>query len=127
MAVDNAYTTAEDTPLVVAAPGVLGNDTDPDGDSLTVTGNTDPTNGTVTVNPNGSLTYTPDPNYNGLDSFTYDISDGNGGTDTATITITVNPVQDPPVRSRQRLHHRRRHPPRGSRTRRAGQRHRPRR
>src|SRR6056297_2256103 len=95
-AVDDTYTTDEDTALTVAAPGVLGNDSDPDGDTLTATLNTGPSNGTVVQNADGSFTYTPDPDYNGPDSFTYDISDGNGGTDTATVNITVNLVNDDP-------------------------------
>lgn len=98
-AVDDATSTNEDTPV---SGNVLdgsdgGLDTDPDSDPLTVTGNTDPSNGSVTVNPDGSYTYTPDTDFSGTDSFTYDISDGNGGTDTATVTITVNDVNDPPI------------------------------
>ena len=95
-AIDDRYTTAEDTPLVVIPNGVLGNDTDPDGDPLTVTSYTQPTNGTVSVNPDGSFTYTPNANYNGADQYTYTISDGNGGTDTATVFIGVTPVNDAP-------------------------------
>jgi LPXTG-motif cell wall-anchored protein len=86
---DDTDTTLQDTPLVVPAPGVLTNDTDPEGDPLTVTSNTDPTNGSVTVNADGSYTYTPNPAYAGPDQFTYTITDGNGGTDTATVTILV--------------------------------------
>ena len=96
-AVDNSYTTAEDTALTIAAPGVLGNDTDVDGDTLTVTTNTAPANGAVLVNADGSLTYTPDVDFNGTDTFTYTISDGNGGSDTATVTITVDAVNDAPT------------------------------
>ena len=55
MAVDDAYTTAEDTPLTVAAPGVLANDTDVDGDALTAVLVTGPANGTLTLNADGSL------------------------------------------------------------------------
>ncbi len=95
-AVNDSYSTAEDTSLTVPAPGVLNNDTDVDGDSLTVTSNTQPANGSVTQNPDGSFTYTPDPDFNGTDSYTYTISDSNGGTDTATVTITVSPVNDAP-------------------------------
>jgi len=51
------------------------------------------------VNPDGSFTYTPDANYNGTDSFTYEVSDGNGGTDMATVNITVTPVNDAPTLS----------------------------
>ena len=76
-AADDAYTTAEDTALTVAAPGVLGNDTDPDGNTAdrraVVAG---PSHGTLTLNANGSFTYTPAANYNGTDSFTYRASDG---------------------------------------------------
>jgi hypothetical protein len=93
---DDQYSTDEDVPLVIAPTGVLANDTDPDGDTLTVTSFTQPTNGTVTVNADGSFTYTPNANYNGADTFTYTMSDGNGGTDTATVFIGVNPVNDAP-------------------------------
>ncbi|MCA0422558.1 MAG: tandem-95 repeat protein [Proteobacteria bacterium] len=76
---------------------VATNDTDPNGDTLTYTLGTGPTNGTVTLNTNGSFTYTPTPGYSGTDSFTYSISDGNGGTDTATVTLTVpGPTNNPP-------------------------------
>ena len=100
-AVNNTYTTNEDVTLSIAAPGVLGNDTDPDGDTLTVTSNTQPANGSATVNANGSFTYNPDSNFNGTNTFSYTISDGNGGTDTATVTITVNNLNDPPTANPQ--------------------------
>ena len=74
---------------------LLANDSDPDGDDLTVIGNTDPANGTVTVNPDGTFTYTPNTGFAGTDQFTYTISDGNGGTDTATVTLTVAPNTAP--------------------------------
>jgi VCBS repeat-containing protein len=92
LAVDDAYETDEDTQLIVDAPGVLGNDSDPDGDSLTVIAYDDTSNegGTVMVNPDGSFTYTPKSGFCGIDTFTYTISDGNSGTDTAIVTITVN-------------------------------------
>jgi large repetitive protein len=90
---DNA-TTAEDTPI--PAINVLGNDTDPDGDPLTVTAASAP-NGTVTINPDGTLLYVPNANFNGTDTITYTISDGNGGTSTAAVTVTVTPVNDAPV------------------------------
>ncbi|WP_395018683.1 cadherin-like domain-containing protein [Dongia sp.] len=95
---DDAYSTDEDVKLVVAAgTGVLSNDSDPDGDPLTVTAFTQGAHGSVVVNADGSFTYTPDKDYNGPDSFTYDASDGKGGTTTATVSITVNPVNDDPV------------------------------
>jgi large repetitive protein len=78
---------------------VLANDTDVDGDNLEVTSPT-PTaaHGTVTCTAAGECAYTPDPNYYGSDSFTYTVSDGHGGSDTATVNVTVTPVNDgPPV------------------------------
>ena len=100
-AVNNSYSTNEDVTLSITTPGVLGNDTDPDGDTLTVTGNTQPANGTATVNPNGAFTYNPDSNFNGTNSFNYTISDGKGGTDTATVTITVTNLNDSPTANPQ--------------------------
>ena len=76
MAVDDTYTPTEDTPLTVAAAGVLANDTDADGDTLTAVLVTGPTHGTLTLNADGSFTYTPAANYNGTDSFTYQANDG---------------------------------------------------
>jgi parallel beta-helix repeat protein len=86
---DDSYTTPFNTPLVVAAPGVLGNDT---GTSITVTSNTTPGSGTLTVNPvagSGGFTFTPATNFSGVVTFTYTITDAFGQTDTATVTITV--------------------------------------
>ncbi len=94
VAVDDSATTPEDTAVSVT---VLANDSDPDADTLGVTGATDPANGSVTVNGDNTITYTPDANYSGADSFDYTISDGNGGTDTATVSITVTPANDAPV------------------------------
>jgi hypothetical protein len=94
VAVDDAETVAEDSSVTVS---VLANDEDEDGDTLTVTGASAPSNGTAVVNTDGTITYTPNPDYFGNDSFTYDISDANGGTDTATVEITIAPVNDPPV------------------------------
>jgi Bacterial Ig domain len=67
---------------------VLNNDSDPDGDTLSVTAS-NPANGQVTVNPDRTVTYTPSSNYYGNDSFSYTISDGKGGQDTATVNVTV--------------------------------------
>ena len=68
---------------------VLANDTDIDGDALSIQGVGLPSNGTASVSA-GEITYTPDADYNGTDSFSYTVSDGNGGTDTATVTVTVS-------------------------------------
>jgi ELWxxDGT repeat protein len=96
VAVDDIYPTDEDTPLTVSAPGVLGNDTDSDGDTLSAGSAGDPANGSVTLNADGSFTYTPDANFNGTDTFAYEVSDGQGGTDTGLVTITVNSLNDGP-------------------------------
>ena len=93
-AADDAATTAEDSPVTVA---VLANDTDADRDPLTVTAVSGPAHGTATVNPDGTVTYTPDPDYAGPDTFTYTVSDGQGGSTTARVTVTVDPVNDAPV------------------------------
>ncbi|HIF9463336.1 TPA: Ig-like domain-containing protein, partial [Photobacterium damselae] len=71
--------------------------TDVDGDNLTFKPGSDPTNGSVTVNPDGSWEYVPNPNFNGEDSFTVVVDDGNGGTDTIIVTVNVTPVNDAPV------------------------------
>jgi VCBS repeat-containing protein len=97
VATDDAYATAEDTPLVVSAPGVLANDNDVDGDVLSAAVASGPASGNVTLNVDGSFTYTPDANFNGGDSFTYTLSDGNGGSDTGGVTLTVDAVNDAPV------------------------------
>ena len=94
-AVDDAYTTDEDVTLVINPAGILSNDSDPDGDTLAVSSYTQPSNGSVTVNPDGSFTYIPNANYNGPDTYTYTMTDGNGNFDTATVRITVNPDDDP--------------------------------
>ncbi|WP_353325968.1 VCBS domain-containing protein, partial [Chitiniphilus shinanonensis] len=92
---DNAQT-LEDTPLTLSTGTLLVNDTDPDGDPLTVISVQDPTHGTVTL-VGGNIIFTPDPDYNGPASFTYTISDGQGGTSTATVNIHVIPVNDAPT------------------------------
>jgi len=92
---NDSYATSEDTTLSVTAPGVLANDSDPDGDSLNASKVSGAANGTVTVYANGSIEYDPDANFNGADSFTYEASDGNL-TDTAVVNVTVNPVHDAP-------------------------------
>ena len=70
---------------------VLTNDSDPEGDAISVISNTDPANGTVTVAADGSLSYVPNTDFSGADQFTYTIEDANGATDTATVYISVDP------------------------------------
>jgi len=97
--VNDAYNTNEDTALVIAPPGVLGNDNDPDGNPITAVWVSDPVHGTLTLNSDGSFTYIPDANYNGSDNFTYKANDGKADSNVATVSITVNMVNDPPVAS----------------------------
>ena len=97
LAGDDSYNTYEDVALNVVAPGVLFNDTDADGDLLTPMLVGGPANGVLSLNGNGSFTYTPAVNSNGTDSFTYKVNDGSVDSNTATVTITVNPVNDPPL------------------------------
>ncbi len=96
VATADAFNTDEDITLT---GNVLVNDTDADGDALSVTATpvADPINGSVQLNADGSFTYTPNANYFGTDSFTYEVSDGNGGSNTAVVNITVDSVNDAPV------------------------------
>ena len=94
VAVADSYTTAEDTTLTVAAPGVLANDTDLE--PLTAALVTPPAHGTLELNADGSFSYIPGLNYNGLDTFTYKANDGELDSAEATVTITITPVNDGP-------------------------------
>ncbi|AJP72617.1 beta strand repeat-containing protein [Sphingomonas hengshuiensis] len=103
VAVADTFTVAEDTPVTI---NVRANDTDADGDTLTVTAvngtaittaaGVAVTGGVVTL-VGGSLVFTPTANYNGSPSFTYTVTDGKGGTATATVSGTVTAVNDAPV------------------------------
>ncbi|MBO0609282.1 LamG-like jellyroll fold domain-containing protein [Myceligenerans salitolerans] len=93
----DAYGTVEGEPLTVEAPGVLGNDTDADGDDLTATGLTQPADGEVVMDGDGSFTYTPDGGFAGTDTFTYRASDGTATSEPTTVTITVEEDDQPPV------------------------------
>jgi outer membrane protein OmpA-like peptidoglycan-associated protein len=96
VATDDSYTTAEDTTLTINAPGVLANDSDPDGAGLTAILVSPPLHGTITLDSNGSFVYVPDPDYNGPDSFTYKANNGARDSSIATVSIDVTPVNDPP-------------------------------
>ena len=93
-AVNDAYTLDEDTTL---AFDVRSNDNDPDGDALSVSFDSAPVHGAVTLQPDGALRYTPDSNFSGSDSFSYRVSDGLVSSGAATVTLTVRPVNDAPV------------------------------
>jgi hypothetical protein len=94
---DENYTVAEDTLLTVAAPGILGNDTDVDGDPKTALLVSGVSAGTLTFNTNGSFTYKPNTNFYGTDNFSYRATDGIAFGNLAIVTITVMPVNDVPL------------------------------
>jgi VCBS repeat-containing protein len=96
-ALDDAYTTNEDTALTVSAPGVLSNDTDVNGDTLTAVMVTTTTNGVLNLSSDGSFTYSPNANFNGVDCFTYQASDGLILSNTAQVCINVVGVNDAPI------------------------------
>ena len=93
VALGDSFTFNEDTPVVL---DLLANDTDADGDSLSVVNLSEPANGTLSL-VDGILTYTPDSNYFGPDSFTYQASDGPALSDVVTVNLTIDPVNDLPV------------------------------
>ena len=94
--INNTLITDEDTPLVIAPESLLSNDTDSEGDALTITGVSDAQHGSVVLNNDGTITFTPEENYSGEATFVYTITDSNGGIDTATVSILINPVNDAP-------------------------------
>ncbi len=91
---DDSAVTQEDTPIVRI--DVLANDTDVDDDSLKITTITQGANGSVSINSDNTLSYTPKADFCGSDAFTYTVSDGKGGTDTAAVNVTVKSVNDAP-------------------------------
>ena len=94
IAVNDTYTINEDTELT---DNVLDNDSDVESGTLTTAVIDAVSNGTLTLNSDGTFSYTGKSNYNGSDNFTYQLNDGAGGLDTATVSITVSPVNDPPI------------------------------
>jgi subtilisin family serine protease len=76
---------------------VLANDSDPDGDPLAISLVGDPANGTTSVNPDSTVHYLPDLDFSGVDTFAYTVSDGNGGTATGSVAVSVTPVNDAPI------------------------------
>ncbi|HND53969.1 MAG TPA: Ig-like domain-containing protein, partial [Pirellulaceae bacterium] len=95
---NDAYAVITETSLTVdATSGVLANDTDADGDSLTASVSTEPSHGTVTLNSNGSFTYSPVTGFSGTDSFTYFANDGQNSSVPGTVTLTVIPPNRAPV------------------------------
>ena len=93
---DDSATIPEDSTLNLDAPGLLGNDSDPNGDALTVRLAAEPAHGTLALHADGSFTYTPAKDYFGPDSFTYVADDGAYDSDKATVTLTITPINDAP-------------------------------
>ncbi len=91
-AINDSVTTQKDQSIVIK---VLANDIDPDGDKLSVSSLTAAKSGVAVLNADGSVTYTPNAGFTGTDSFNYTVSDGKGGFDTATATVTVQAPQTP--------------------------------
>ena len=96
-AVNDSYQMDEDS--VLTGTTVLINDVDAEGDTLTIktTAIADISNGSLTINADGSFIYTPNANFTGVDSFTYEVDDGKGSSDQAVVSITVDPVNDLPI------------------------------
>lgn len=89
VAVDDSHTLGANLPGVIH---VLANDTDPEDDPLSVDIVTAPAHGVATASPDGTVTYVPATGFSGEDRFSYRVSDGHGGADTATVTLTVVPA-----------------------------------
>lgn len=94
VAADDSYNTAQDTVLTVNAPGVLGNDSDPEADAMTAVLGNNAANGLVLLAADGSFSYTPNAGFTGADSFTYHANDGSADSNVATVGIDVTPAVD---------------------------------
>ncbi len=94
---DDSLTATEDTAVTFGANQLLGNDGDADGDTLTITSVTSGTGGNAVLNPDGTVTFTPDPGFNGAATFTYTVTDGSLISNSATVSIDVAAVNDAPV------------------------------
>ena len=94
---NDSYSLEEDTVVLVAEPGVAGNDSDAEGSALSVTLVAGPAHGALVLNAKGSFSYTPEANFSGTDSFTYKANDGTLDSDAVAVTLTVAPVNDAPV------------------------------
>jgi hypothetical protein len=95
--VDDSYTIDEDTSLNLPAPGLLSNDYDVDGDSISLDFLTYPQHGWFVLGSTGYFNYNPFDDWYGTDSFTYRVYDGMAYSGVVTVTITVTSVNDPPV------------------------------
>ena len=89
VAAADSYNGTQDTPLTIAAPGVLANDSDADGDALTAVLVASPAHGALALDANGGFSYTPAAGFSGVDSFTYKANDGKDDSNVATVTLTI--------------------------------------
>jgi VCBS repeat-containing protein len=96
-AADDAYSVSEDQSLTIAGPGLLANDGDVDGDSFTAVLDSGPAHGTLSLNADGSFNYTPDADYYGSDSFSYQARDSSAASNVATVTLTITSINDTPL------------------------------
>jgi hypothetical protein len=103
VAADDGLRTDEDRALRIEAATLLGNDRDIDHDPLHIVSVQDASHGQVVLNPDGSIGFTPDADFHGEASFTYTVSDGKGGVDTARVLVEVAPVNDAPIATDDRL------------------------
>ncbi|GBF81431.1 beta strand repeat-containing protein [Aphanothece sacrum] len=94
LAVNDNQITQKNTPITILASDLLGNDKDADGNPLTLTGVNNGVNGTVALNSKGNVVFTPNDNFAGAASFTYNVSDGNQGVSRGIVTVKVN---NPPL------------------------------
>ena len=96
-AISDSASTSEDTAVTVLASTLLANDSDIDGDTLSISGVSNAVNGAVALNGDGNVVFTPAADFNGAATFDYTVSDGNGGTATQTVSVDVTAVNDAPV------------------------------
>ena len=96
-ALDDAFETDEGTTLVISAPGVLANDTDAEGQALTASLVGGVSHGTLTLNTDGGFTYVPAAGFSGTDSFSYAAHDGAASSNTAVVTLTMQPAPTSPI------------------------------
>jgi len=94
---DDTLAATEDSPVIYTAAQLLGNDTDVDGDTLTIASVTSGANGSAVLNADGTVTFTPNANFNGTADFSYTVTDGSLTSNTATVTVNVAAVNDAPT------------------------------
>ncbi|MRX52030.1 DUF4082 domain-containing protein [Paracoccus sp. S-4012] len=91
---DSGFSTAHETPITITSASLLANDVDANGDRLTLTGVSAASGGTVEINSAGNVVFTPSGDFSGAAKFSYTVSDGKGGTDTASVSLTVAAASD---------------------------------